>query len=72
MRKIIEYLKSLHTHSYPKMYQNYMVIEGGAVDGVGRQHCTLKAKCEICDKWIRVGMIHMKEDFVAPKYNKVK
>lgn len=68
-QKLVKLFKSLHLHSYPKIHYNYMIIEGGAVDGIGRQHCTLKAKCDTCGKWVRVGMIHMKEEYVAPKYN---
>lgn len=70
MSNIIKRLQNyFHVHSYPKYYYNYMIIEGGVLDGIGRHHCTLKAKCEECGEWVSIGMIHMKADYVAPKYN---
>lgn len=37
----------------------YYKDKGGVTDGIGRQHIALYGKCEICNKEVRVAMIHV-------------
>lgn len=37
----------------------YMRLARGAIDGVGREHATLYARCPRCEKKYRAGQIHL-------------
>lgn len=43
----------------------YVRIVGGAVDGLGTQHCRLVAKCDRCGEEYTVAMLHMPGNFDA-------
>ena len=37
----------------------YMRLARGAIDGIGREHATLYARCPRCEKKYRAGQIHL-------------
>jgi hypothetical protein len=37
----------------------YMRVQLGEIDGIGREHATLYARCPRCDKTYRAGRIHL-------------
>lgn len=41
----------------------YMQIYGGAVDGIGVQHCRLEMICDRCDVTYTAGYLHMPAGF---------
>lgn len=41
----------------------YFKIQGGAVDGLGTQHCRLIATCDRCREEYTAGFLHMPKDF---------
>jgi hypothetical protein len=41
----------------------YMEVSPGAIDGIGREHATLHAKCARCNKKYRAGQIHLPERY---------
>lgn len=38
---------------------DYVTVERGPVDGIGREHAVLYGRCPRCDRKYRVGRLHL-------------
>ncbi len=51
----------MHGHALPVGYGEtppYLEAEGGHIDGIGREHWRLFAKCRRCDERYQVANVH--------------
>jgi hypothetical protein len=55
-----------HNHEFTGYHSDVPYLhyhaKGGVIDGIGRQHINLYAKCIICDEEVLVAKMHVDKD----------